>query len=127
MPMVSLQLSDDILKKFDEFQQESGYNSRSEALRGAILQFLNSISELKKLKGIKRVVVSIVYESDIDTLESISKIDHLFEDIIKLYSEYSLTKEKIKNYLVIGDVTKIKDFIEAFNKIRNIQSNFMLI
>lgn len=127
MPMVSLQLPDDILKRFDEFQQESGFNSRSEALRGAILNWLNSISDLNKLKGLIRMIISVVYEPDLESIEEFSRTDHLYEEIIKIYSEYTVEKERIKVYTVIGDISKIKDFMRDLHKIRNVQVSFMTL
>lgn len=127
MPMVSLQLPDDILKRFDEYQQESGFNSRSEALRGAILNCLNSTADLNKLKGLKRMIISVLYEPDLESIEGLSRTDHIFEDIIKIYSEYMLEKERIKTYTVIGDIAKIKDLMADLRKIRNAQVNYMMI
>jgi len=78
MPMVSLQLSDEILQKFDEIRQESGYLSRSEALRDAILKF---ISEHKQQSSseIKRSIISVVYTPDANKLEMFASIEHRFE------------------------------------------------
>jgi len=40
MPIVSLQLPEEILSKFDAIQKDSKYGSRSEALRDAMLLFI---------------------------------------------------------------------------------------
>ena len=61
--MVSLQIPEDVLSKFDEIQRQSGFTSRSEALRSAISLFIKSKEELKKERGIKwqRILVTLMY------------------------------------------------------------------
>ncbi|MCP4764215.1 MAG: ribbon-helix-helix protein, CopG family [archaeon] len=127
MPMVSLQVSDDILNKFDTIQRESGYMSRSEALRDAILNFVKEIEERKEQKGIKWAIISITYSSGIDNLETISQIDHRFESEIKTYSEYAHKSKNIRVYITNGESDRLNDFLEAFNALKDTQPNIMFI
>ncbi len=124
--MVSLQIPEDVLSKFDEVQRQSGYTSRSEALRSAILQFIKSKQLLKKEKGIKKAVISVFYKVEFDTLENISKIDNRFSEIIKIFSEFAVGKT-IRVYIVIGKIDRLNDFFQAFNVIRDIQTNMHFI
>lgn len=124
--MVSLQIPEDVLSKFDEVQRQSGYTSRSEALRSAILQFIKSKQLLKKEKGIKKAVISVFYKVEFDTLETISKIDNRFSEIIKTFSEFAVGKT-IRVYIVIGKIDRLNDFFQAFNVIRDIQTNMHFI
>ena len=124
--MVSLQIPEDVLSKFDEVQRQTGYTSRSEALRSAILAFIKSKGILKKEKGIKKAVISVFYKVELDTLEIISKIDNRFSEIIKTYSEFAIGKN-IRVYIVIGKSDRLNDFYQAFNVIRDIQTNFHFI
>jgi metal-responsive CopG/Arc/MetJ family transcriptional regulator len=124
--MVSLQIPEDVLSKFDEVQRQSGYTSRSEALRSAILLFIKSKQVLKKEKGIKKAVISVFYKVEFDTLENISKIDNRFSEIIKTFSEFAVGKT-IRVYIVIGKIDRLNDFFQAFNVIRDIQTNMHFI
>lgn len=124
--MVSLQIPEDVLSKFDEVQRQSGYTSRSEALRSAILQFIKSKQLLKKEKGIKKAIISVFYKVEFDTLENISKIDNRFSEIIKIFSEFAVGKT-IRVYIVIGKIDRLNDFFQAFNVIRDIQTNMHFI
>ena len=124
--MVSLQIPEDVLSKFDEVQRQSGYTSRSEALRSAILQFIKSKQLLKKEKGIKKAIISVFYKVEFDTLENISKIDNRFSEIIKTFSEFAVGKT-IRVYIVIGKIDRLNDFFQAFNVIRDIQTNMHFI
>jgi len=125
--MVSLQLSDDILQKFDKVQRESGYLSRSEALRDAILKFIGEQERKQDSSEIKRSIISIVYKPDPSKTESFTTIEHRFEDIVKSFSEYMLTDEILRIYVIIGEVSRINDFTESFNKIKDALVNFQYI
>ncbi len=118
MPMVSLQLSDEILQKFDKVQRESGYLSRSEALRDAILKFIGEQEQKQNTSEIKRSIITVVYTPDPSKLEMFSTIEHRFEDIVKSFSEYMLDEQTLRIYVIIGEMTRINDFTQSFNKIK---------
>jgi len=118
-PMVSLQLSDDILLKFDKIQRDSGYLSRSEAMRDAILKFIGEYERKQDSSEIKRSIVTMLYSPDIAKLEEISSIEYRFEDIVKSFSEYVLENQTLRIYIVIGKASRITDFMQSFNKIKD--------
>ena len=127
MPMVSMQISEKMLKKFDSIQRESNFMNRSEALRDAIELFIKIYEDRKGIEGIRRSIINVIYQQDMDNLETISKIDHIYEDMIKTYSEYNLEKKTIRTYLAIGDSGRLNDFYELFNKIKNTQTKITFI
>jgi metal-responsive CopG/Arc/MetJ family transcriptional regulator len=118
MPMVSLQLSDETLQKFDKVQRESGYLSRSEALRDAIMKFIGEQEQKEDTQEIKRSIITVVYKSDPSKLEMFAGIEQRFEDIVKTFSEYSLDEHIVRIYIIIGKLSRINDFMESFNKIK---------
>ena len=81
---------------------------------------------MKKERGIKKAVISVFYKVEIDTLEIISKIDNRFSEIIKTYSEFAVRK-MIRVYIIIGKIDRLNDFYQAFNVIRDIQTNIHFI
>ncbi len=127
MPMVSLQLSDDILQKFDDIRQESGYLSRSEALRDAILKFISGHKQQHSSSEIKRSIIPVVYTPDATKLEMFASIEHRFEDVVKSFSEYMLDDQTLRIYVVIGALSRINDFMQAFNKIKDTLIESLLI
>ncbi|MHA1109991.1 MAG: CopG family ribbon-helix-helix protein [Promethearchaeota archaeon] len=118
MPMVSLQLSNETLQKFDKVQRESGYLSRSEALRDAILKFIGEQEQKQYTSEIKRSIVTVVYKSDPSKLEMFSGIEQRFDDIVKTFSEYMMKEQTLRIYVIIGKMSRINDFTQAFNKIK---------
>ena len=127
MPMVSLQLSDEILQKFDDVRQETGYLSRSEALRDAILKFISEHKQQQSSTEIKRCVIPVVYSPDANKLEMFASIEHRFEDAVKSFSEYMLDEQTLRIYVLIGALSRINDFKQAFNKIKDTRIESLLI
>ncbi|MHA1730111.1 MAG: ribbon-helix-helix protein, CopG family [Promethearchaeota archaeon] len=126
-PMVSLQLSEEILKEFDVIQHESGYLSRSEALRDAILRFIGLYKSRREVKGIRKAVISVIYSSDLEVLQAFSEIDHRFLNEIKTFSEHYLEDRTVRVYITVGDAGRLIDLIDAFNKIKNTRTKMMYI
>ncbi len=127
MPMVSLQLSDDTLQKFDKVQRESGYLSRSEALRDAILKFIGEQEQKQDTSEIKRSIVTVVYKSDPTKMEMFSGIEQRFDDIVKTFTEYMMKDQILRIYVIIGKLSRINDFTESFNKIKETMINSLFI
>ena len=75
----------------------------------------------------RKAVVSLTYKSDIETLETISRIEFRFGSEIKIYSEYSLNDEKVRVYTLVGESSRIYDFETSFHQIRLSQTNLMFI
>ena len=57
MPIISVSLTSDLLRKLDNFMKERGYSSRSEAIRDAIRDSLSEY-ELSKFES-GRVIATI--------------------------------------------------------------------
>lgn len=125
--MVSLQLSDDTLQKFDKVQRESGYLSRSEALRDAILKFIGEQEQKQDTSEIKRSIVTVVYKSDPSKLEMFSGIEQRFDDIVKTFSEYMMKDQTLRIYVIIGKLSRINDFTQEFNKIKETLINSQFV
>ena len=47
MPIISLQISDDLLERFEKVRTLSGFNSKSEALRDAIVSFIETYEKFE--------------------------------------------------------------------------------
>ena len=83
MPVVSITLPTQLLKKFEEFMKSRGYYSRSEAFRDAIRNLLSE-AELAGLET-ENVVTVIMLTRDYgrkDIENKISEIKHQFDDVV---------------------------------------------
>ena len=60
MKIISLQVTDDLYDRFEKVRNESGFNSKSEALRDAINKFIETHERFENLKGYKIMAINLV-------------------------------------------------------------------
>ena len=122
MPVVSITLPSELLRKFEEFIKSRGYYSRSEAFRDAIR---NLIAEAEIVKGTgEKVATMIILTRDYarkDIEGKISEIKHQFDDVI-VESIHRHVKRKycIDVLIAEGDRERIATAIGRIRGIRGV-------
>ena len=113
MPMISLQISEELQDDLDQLQLSGNYSSRSECLRGMITDYIsNHTKELSDKHQIAIITVHHEIREDIATKYS-DMLDQA-EDIIKSVSQYHLKNRIIKIILVSGFGQEINDLYKQF-------------
>jgi len=120
MPIISLQVSDDLLERFDRVRNESGFNSKSEALRDSIVNFIEKHEKFDNLEGYKIMTISLVYPFKEITIDQISKLYSQFHQIIKTITDWRIVEKKIEIILLVGEVELIKDLYKELAKIKDV-------
>lgn len=129
MTVISLSLTNDLLKRLDDFVESSGYSSRSEALRLAIRDSLNQYSLKRMEKGTVMSTVTIISEShEVTTHVGLMNLRNNFDELI--FGNMHLHIEGgycIEIFLVKGESDTVMDFITKSKAIRGvIEVNFTL-
>ena len=127
--MISLQISEDLIKKLDEIQEKLEYSSRSETLRECILYFIQEQEHQERLPitGHKIAVIIIVHEAREDILDKFSLQVEKYENIVKSVTQYNLKKKIIKNLIVAGSGEEIGDLFHELNSERLFQSSITYV
>jgi len=120
MKIISLQISDDLLDRFEKVRNESGFNSKSEALRDAIVKFIENHEKFENLEGYKIMVINLVYPFKEQITDEISELYHNFHSIIKAATDWRIAEKKIENVLVVGEFGLIKDLYQSLARIREV-------
>ena len=120
MPIISLQVSDDLLERFDRVRNESGFNSKSEALRDSIINFIEKHEKFDNLEGYKIMTVSLAYPFKEITINQISNIYSRFHQIIKTITDWRIVEKKIEIILLVGEIEIIKDLYKELAKIKDV-------
>jgi len=83
MPIVSLSLTHDLLRKLDRLMREGGYSSRSEAVRDAIRNYLSEYALSREEAGRVAAIVSVISERDRrDVDQRLARLRHEYEGIV---------------------------------------------
>jgi CopG family nickel-responsive transcriptional regulator len=113
MPIVSLSFPEQMLKDIDEIQKAAGFTGRSELVRAAVRLMQEDFRDKDALSG--EISALIVVTHDREKEESVTRLKHQFEDIIKthVHSKMSIST-CVELFLVQGVAKKVVDMSRAF-------------
>ncbi len=123
MPIVSISLTSDLLRKLDVLIKDKSYSSRSEAIRNAIRNSLSEY-ELNRLeKGRVAATITIISEyvrRDID--ERLMRLRHEYNELVTGNMHLHLGIDYcLEVFIAQGDVEDVLNFIGRVRAIRGIQ------
>ena len=120
MPIISLQVSDDLLERFENVRNLSGFSSKSEALREAIVSFIERNEKFENLEGYKIMTINLAYPFKDITIDQISDTYSRFHRIIKTITDWRIAEKRIEVILVVGEIETIRDLHKELAKIKDI-------
>lgn len=120
MPIISLQVSEDLLERFEKVRNQSGFNSKSEALRDSIVSFIEKHEQIENLEGYKIMTISLVYPFKDIIVDLISDLYAKFHQIIKTITDWRIAEKKIELILLVGEVEIIQDIYKELAKINDV-------
>ena len=123
MKIISLQVSEDLLERFEKVRKQSGFSSKSEALRDSILKFIENHERFENLEGYRIMTINLVYPVKEPIADEISELFYKFQTIIKAVSDWRIAEKKIETVLVVGEFGFIKDLYQSIAKIKDVISS----
>ncbi len=120
MPIISLQVTDELLERFEDVRRKSGFQSKSEALRGAIVNFIENHDTFENMDGYKIMAINLVYPLKEITTDEITELFSQFSSIIKTVSDWRIAEKKIESILTVGEFDMIKDLHYKLSNIRDV-------
>mgnify|MGYP001028492827 FL=1 len=122
MTVISVSLTNDLLDRLDQFVKESGYSSRSEALRLAIRDVLNEYNLTKIQRGELLSTVTIISQTEeVGAHLGLIDLRNGFDDLI--FGNMHMHIEGgycIEIFLVKGPSEKIVSFVNKSKTIRGV-------
>ena len=120
MPIISLQISDDLLERFEKLRIQRGFNSKSEALRDAIVSFIEIKEKFDDLQGYKIMTINMVYPFKEVIIDEITENYNKFKSIIKTVTDWRIADKKIETIMTVGEFGLIKDLYQDLSKIKDV-------
>ena len=123
MPIVSMSLTNDLLRKLDALIADRSYSSRSEAIRDAIRASLSEY-ELSRLdRGMVAATITIISEyvrRDVD--ERLMRLRHEYNDLVTGNMHIHLGRNYcLEVFIAHGAVEAVLNFVGRVRAIRGIQ------
>jgi CopG family nickel-responsive transcriptional regulator len=120
LPIISLQISDDLLERFEKLRIQRGFNSKSEALRDAIVSFIENKEKFDDLQGYKIMTINMVYPFKEVIIDEITESYNNFKSIIKTVTDWRIADKKIETIITVGEFGLIKDLYQNLSKIKDV-------
>ena len=113
MPIVSISLTEEILKEIDSLQKNLGFSGRSDAIRAGIRSFVSEEKQKENLSGNVNAILLVVHSDEYDN--QVNGIKHSYEDLITTHLHSKIEGDKCMELFMLkgeaGSVSSItKDF-----------------
>jgi len=120
VPIISLQIDDDLLNRFNKIKNKIGYSSKSKALRDCIVEFIGNYEKFQELKGIRIMTINLIYSLETGIINLTMEVYEKFRSLIKTTIDWRIADKKIEILLVIGEAEKIRDFYNELSRIKDV-------
>lgn len=119
MVMLSLQVSEELYKEFEDAREKGGFISRSEALREAISAFIANQTNLDKLEGHVICTINITFPIKEEILDELSDLNIKNVGLIRTSTDVRLEEVGLRVYILSGDAKEITDFYKTISANRH--------
>ena len=122
MPIISISLTSELLRKLDRFMKERGYSSRSEAIRDAIRDALSEYELSQFEEGKVTATITVISEHERHNAnERLMRLRHEHDEIISGNMHIHLGKTYcLEIFITEGNVKDILNFISKIRAMRGI-------
>ncbi len=113
MAVISVSLTDEILKEIDKLQKELGFSGRSEVMRAGARMLLADNREKEALEGRLNSVLLLIHAQKVE--DTVTEVKHDFEDVISTQIHNHLREDKcLEVFILEGEASRIKQLVKLF-------------
>ena len=113
MPIVSISLTDEILKEIDSLQKNLGFSGRSDAIRAGIRSFVSEEKQKENLSGSVNAILLVVHNDEYDN--QVNGIKHSYEDLITTHLHSKIEGDKcMELFMLKGEAESVSSITKDF-------------
>jgi CopG family nickel-responsive transcriptional regulator len=113
MPIVSISLTEEILKEIDTLQKNLGFSGRSDAIRAGIRSFVSEEKQKENLSGNVNAILLVVHNDEYDN--QVNGIKHSYEDLITTHLHSKIEGDKcMELFMLKGEAESVSDITKDF-------------
>ena len=113
MPIVSISLTDEILKEIDVLQKSLGFSGRSDAIRAGIRSFVSEEKQKEDLSGNVNAILLVVHNDEYDN--QVNGIKHSYEDLITTHLHSKIEGDKcMELFMLKGEADSVTSITKDF-------------
>ena len=113
MPIVSISLTDEILKEIDSLQKNLGFSGRSDAIRAGIRSFVSEEKQKENLSGNVNAILLVVHNDEYDN--HVNGIKHSYEYLITTHLHSKIEGDKcMELFMLKGEADSVSSITKDF-------------
>ena len=113
MPIVSISLTEEILKEIDNLQKNLGFSGRSDAIRAGIRSFVSEEKQKENLSGNVNAILLVVHNDEYDN--QVTGIKHSYEDLITTHLHSKIEGDKcMELFMLKGEADSVSSITKDF-------------
>lgn len=119
MPIVSVSLDESILRNLDDIAQRRKYRSRSEAVREALREFIDT-TEWGRDSGQASVILALIYEKG-NPRADLAMLQHRFDEIRTMLHTHLDEVNCLQIFVAEGSTARLKELIARLRSIKGVK------
>ena len=113
MPIVSISLTEEILREIDSLQKNLGFSGRSDAIRAGIRSFVSEEKQKENLSGNVNAILLAVHNDEYDN--QVNGIKHSYEDLITTHLHSKIEGDKcMELFMLKGEADSVSSITKDF-------------
>ena len=113
MPIVSISLTEEILREIDSLQKNLGFSGRSDAIRAGIRSFVSEEKQKENLSGNVNAILLVVHNDEYDN--QVNGIKHSYEDLITTHLHSKIEGDKcMELFMLKGEANSVSSITKDF-------------
>ena len=113
MPIVSISLTEEILREIDSLQKNLGFSGRSDAIRAGIRSFVSEEKQKENLSGNVNAILLVVHNDEYDN--QVNGIKHSYEDLITTHLHSKIEGDKcMELFMLKGEAESVSSITKDF-------------
>ncbi|MTK63101.1 MAG: CopG family ribbon-helix-helix protein [Methanobacterium sp.] len=119
MTIISISLSEQLLKEIDQLKDETGFSGRSDVIRASARMLIADNQDKKNLEGNINSILILIHKQESE--DKVTEIKHDFEDIIGTQIHNHLKEDKcLELFILEGDAQRMHTLTKMFQTTRKI-------
>jgi CopG family nickel-responsive transcriptional regulator len=120
MTIVSISVTDDLLKRFDEILTDKGFRSRSDAMRESMRSFVDE-AEWESIEGENQIVITMVYD-EVGPRGELSVLQHRYEEIQMMLHLHIEKGQCMEVFIARGPSNRLREILSKIRKVKGVRS-----
>jgi CopG family nickel-responsive transcriptional regulator len=119
----SFNIPDDVVAEFDRVWQEQRLESRSRAVREAMLEYVEAHSRLEGTTGSVVALLAFDYQHD-EVIRELHDVQHAYQDVIQSTSHTHQGEWCLESVFCRGDVARVRELtyrLRDFDGVRRVR------